>query len=159
MSICSKCKAADPDLWISVTREIAYCEVADGRPICRSYGLPRCVARTHTRTQTRACARIRTGAGGDWSAGQPAALKAALVCRGISRTDRSRTVRVAKAWHARTNVYLLRQHRAAQRFIARNQGQREAIRFTRNIACRHRCLLAPACNISSEPNSFTLPLI
>jgi hypothetical protein len=75
MSICSKCKAADPDLWISVTREIAYCEVADGRLICRNYGvppngLPRCVART--RTQTRACARIRTGAGGNWSAGQPA---------------------------------------------------------------------------------------
>ncbi len=101
VSIYSRCKAAGPALSISVAREIAYCEIADGRFICRSTDCRDALPGTRTGTGTGVQPVSR-------SAGRrhkPAALKAALVCRGISGTDRSRTFRrrTAAALPACTN--------------------------------------------------------
>jgi len=65
----------------------------------------------------------------------PRALEAALVCRGVSPTDRNRTVRsvrprAAAPVSACSTIHLVRQYRAAQCFVAGNQREPEVTRPT-----------------------------
>src|ERR1700722_19368544 len=114
ISIYSKFKAADPALSILATRESAHCEIADGRFVCRRKRLARVDTRVDACT---AHSRSNTP-------------KAALVCRGVSGVRRREAFgpRTATALPACSNLYLVRQHRAAQRFAAGNQRQPEVTR-------------------------------
>src|ERR1700722_14800621 len=127
ISIYSKFKAAAPALSILATRESAHRETADGRFVCRRKRL----ARIDIRVDIRVAIRVDAygGAGADAyvdpraANNRPNPSKATLVCRGVSGVRRCATLgpRAATALPACSNLYLVRQHRAAQRFAAGNQ--------------------------------------
>jgi len=101
---------ADLALWIWVVLEIAFCEITDGRFICRDQ-------------ETGA----RGVAAADRATEFPATFEATVVRRGIPGIGTERSRRATEALPACAAIHFLRQYGTAQRLIAGNQGQCEVV--------------------------------